>query len=93
MSTGIVVDHKETGVRYAISEHNFNDKIHKYVRDLKPGETVRGFQPKLKRPEEELKLPSTPDPASVADTTQHTDDINGVEKTEGSASAGSKGNK
>lgn len=43
---GIVVDHKETDARYAISERNFNDRIHTFVRDLKPGETVRGFNPK-----------------------------------------------
>ena len=43
--TGVVVDHKETGIRYAISEKNFNPDIHKRVRDLKPGETVLSFQP------------------------------------------------
>lgn len=48
MSNGIVVDHKESGVRYAISERNFNPKVHKKVRDLNPGETVRGFTPKGK---------------------------------------------
>lgn len=48
MSRGIVVDHKETGVRYAISEHNFNDKVHAKVRDLKPGETVIGYRPRRK---------------------------------------------
>lgn len=48
MSKGIVVDHKESGVRYAISEHNFNEKVHTRVRDLKPGETVLGFSPKGK---------------------------------------------
>ena len=26
---GIVVDHKETGVRYAVSDHNFNQKVHR----------------------------------------------------------------
>ena len=44
--SGIVVDHKEAGVRYAISERNFNEKVHVKVRDLKPGETVLGFRPK-----------------------------------------------
>lgn len=45
MSKGIVVDHKELGVRYAISEHNLNDQV-EYVRDLKPGESVRTFTSK-----------------------------------------------
>lgn len=44
-SHGIVVDHVESGVRYAISDKNYNVKLHRKVRDLKPGETVRGFQP------------------------------------------------
>jgi hypothetical protein len=42
---GIVVDHKESGVRYAISEKNFDPKAHKKVRNLKAGETVLGFKP------------------------------------------------
>jgi len=43
---GIIVEHKESGVRFAISERNFNDKVHKKVRDLKPGETVVGYAPR-----------------------------------------------
>lgn len=49
MANGIVVDHKKSGVRYAISEKNFNPKVHKKVRELEPGETVHGFQPMNKR--------------------------------------------
>lgn len=45
MSRGIIVDHKETGVRYAVSEGNYNPKVHKKVRELRPGETVQGFRP------------------------------------------------
>ena len=45
---GIVVDHKETGVRYAVSDHNFNQKVHRKVRDLKPGESVQGYRLKLR---------------------------------------------
>jgi len=48
MSKGIVVDHKESHVRFAISERNFNEKLHTKVRDLKAGETVIGFTPKRK---------------------------------------------
>lgn len=44
-SHGIVVDHKESGVRYAVSDSNYDARIHTKVRDLKPGETVRGFRP------------------------------------------------
>lgn len=47
-SHGIVVDHKETGIRYAISDHNYSPKVHEKVRDLKPGESVRTYQPRTK---------------------------------------------
>lgn len=43
---GIVVDHKGSGTRYAVSDRNYNEKIHHKVRDLRPGETVLGYQPK-----------------------------------------------
>lgn len=45
-SHGIVVDHKESGNRYAISDKNYDERVHRKVRDLRPGETVIGFQPK-----------------------------------------------
>lgn len=45
-SHGIVVDHIESGVRYAISDKNYDVTQHRKVRDLVPGETVRGFRPK-----------------------------------------------
>lgn len=45
-SHGVVVDDKESGVRYAMSDQYFNPEAHTYVRDLRPGETVRGYQPK-----------------------------------------------
>lgn len=47
-SHGIVVDHKETGVRYAISDVNYNPNIHAKVRDLKPGESVLAYRPRAK---------------------------------------------
>lgn len=43
---GIVVDHKESNVRFAISDKNYDSSVHRKVRDLRPGETVRGYQPK-----------------------------------------------
>lgn len=44
-SHGIVVDHVESGVRYAISDKNYDPKVNRKVRDLNPGETVIGFKP------------------------------------------------
>lgn len=58
MSRGVVVDHKETGIRYAVSTHNFNEKIHDKVRDLKPGESVIGYRPKPKGSREEQGSPA-----------------------------------
>lgn len=43
---GIVVDHVESGVRYAISDKNYNVKHHRKVRDLKPGESVLSYKPR-----------------------------------------------
>lgn len=51
-SHGIVVDHKESGVRYAVSDRNYNEKIHRKVRDLRPGETVLGYKPKRREASE-----------------------------------------
>lgn len=45
-SSGVVVDRKDNGIRYAVSHENFDPRVHVKVRDLKPGETVRGFVPK-----------------------------------------------
>lgn len=45
-AVGYVVDHKTSGVRYAVSPQNFNPKVHAKVRDLEQHETVRGFRPK-----------------------------------------------
>ncbi len=47
MTHGIVVQHKETKVRYAVSEANYNEKVHTKVRDLKPSESVLGYRPHL----------------------------------------------
>jgi hypothetical protein len=44
---GIVVDNKESGLRYAVSDENYDSHKESKVRDLKPGETVIGYQPKL----------------------------------------------
>lgn len=46
--SGVVVEHKRSGIRYAVSGGNFNPKVHTKVRDLKPGETVLGYVPRRK---------------------------------------------
>lgn len=43
---GIVVEHKESGMRYAISDRNYNEKIHRKVRDLRPGESRLTYRPR-----------------------------------------------
>jgi len=43
---GIVVDHVESGMRFAISDRNYNVKVHRKVRDLRPGESVLSYQPR-----------------------------------------------
>lgn len=46
MSRGIVVDHRVARVRYAIAESHFNEEVHKFVRDLKLGESVLSYRPR-----------------------------------------------
>ncbi|URC17870.1 hypothetical protein SEA_ENDOR_14 [Microbacterium phage Endor] len=68
MSKGIVVKHKETNVQFAISEGNFNEKVHEKVRDLKPGESVRTYAPRKPEPISEVVQASAtqgPKPGSV----------------------------
>lgn len=59
MSKGLVVQHKKTGNRYAVSEENFNPKTEDKVRELKRGETVRSFvaRPKPHKTETTPALP------------------------------------
>ncbi|QNL31025.1 hypothetical protein SEA_KAUALA_13 [Microbacterium phage Kauala] len=70
MANGIVVDHKESGVRYAVSEANFNEKIHTKVRDLKPSETVIGFRPKRHRAKGDAPKPTSHTEGSSPEGTQ-----------------------
>lgn len=91
---GIVVEHKENGIHYAVSDRNYNEKVHRKVRDLKPGETVRGYQPK--RPESlsdatgTQVAPSTQPqtPGSESDGSEPLAD--GAGQTEGAAPAASR---
>lgn len=70
MANGIVVDHKESGVRYAVSERNFNPKIHEKVRDLRPSETVIGFKPKSRRAKGDSPKPISHTEGSSTEGTQ-----------------------
>lgn len=89
---GIVVDHKESNVRFAISDANYNPDVHRKVRDLRPGETVRGYQPRRKG-----SLQENGDQGSGAGSQDAAGDQavvsgdSGTDKTEGSAPAGTKG--
>ena len=64
---GVVVDHKESKARYAVSLHNFNPKIHTKVRDLLPGESVLSFRPKRLDDKKNVvqTTESTTDPATA----------------------------
>ncbi|AUX83163.1 hypothetical protein SEA_REDFIELD_13 [Microbacterium phage Redfield] len=57
---GIVVELKENGIHTAISDKNFNPKLHRKVRDLKAGESVRTYAPRKPEPLSEVVEPSTP---------------------------------
>lgn len=106
-SHGIVVDHVESGVRYAISDRNYDVKVHRKVRDLGPGESVLGFQPKrrgdLGETLQDASGPlgsSAPTGASAGDQAVGSGDSpqtpggsTGHTKTEGSASAVSQDKK
>lgn len=45
---GIVVEDKETGLRYARLPENYEPQVHKKIRDLKPGESITSYQPRYK---------------------------------------------
>lgn len=42
-SHGIVVEHKETKLRYASRDENYDPSYERKVRDLKPGESLMSF--------------------------------------------------
>lgn len=68
-SAGIVVEHKESHVRYATLPEYYDEAVHVKIRDLKPGETLLGYQPKAAPAKTEKtaeaksvdKTPATPD--------------------------------
>lgn len=59
---GIVVEHKESGVRYAVSDKNFDPRNERKVRDLKTGESVLSYRPKRKSTSDEDTDPSQGNP-------------------------------
>lgn len=61
---GIVVDHVETGVRYAVSDDNYNVKIHRKVRDLAPGESVHDYRPRRRESLGDANDPNTQETAA-----------------------------
>ncbi|AXQ52878.1 hypothetical protein SEA_NEFERTHENA_14 [Microbacterium phage Neferthena] len=99
-SHGIVVEHNESGVRYAVSDRNYNPKVHKKIRDLRPGETVLGYQPKRKGAiegseggSEAVSGTGTQDADANASSSssEPVDRTAGSTQTEGSAPADAKG--
>lgn len=80
MSNGIVVQHKDSNVRYAVSRENHDEATEVFVRDLKPGETTLSYAPKLapakgeadperdeaEKAQEELQAPAITEPATSA---------------------------
>lgn len=49
-SHGIVVEHKESGLRYASLDANYDPKTERKVRDLKVGESILSYGIKEPRP-------------------------------------------
>lgn len=71
---GYVVDHKSSGVRYAVSESNYNAKVHTKVRELKQNETVLGFRPRRiekSKPQEASAPAPTPSQAPSPEGSQN----------------------
>lgn len=92
-SHGIVVEHKESGTRYAVSDRNYNPDVHRKIRDLRPGETVIGFRPKRKisAGDAEGQASGAGSPGAAGD--ESTEPQESGTETEGSSSEGTKGNK
>lgn len=88
---GIVVDHKESGVRYAISESNFREAVHTYVRDLLPRESVLSFKPKPKGTADE-EAPEQPEQHTVESLIEEysLDDLKELAREQGLPVSGTK---
>lgn len=90
MSNGIVVEGKESGVRYALREENFDPETEIKVRDLKPGETILGYQPKQATPKGDTAPTNLDESAGEAGTPSTTEP---PATTPGSKEASSKASK
>jgi len=94
---GIVVEHKESGVRYAVSDANYNPDVHRKVRDLRPGETVWSYQPRAKAPlggaqaSEDANPSGAGTPSAAGDQEVAQNDPGTDSQTEGAAAAATKG--
>ena len=66
---GIVVDHKESGVRFATLPEYYDPTVHSKVRDLKPGETLLGYQPKATPATKAERTTATSTPATDSSKT------------------------
>jgi hypothetical protein len=91
-SHGIVVEHKESGVRYAVSDKNHNPDVARKVRDLRPGETVLGFSP-LRRGSLGSLATTTPTPGGSGDQAETQVAKATDTQTEGSSAEGTKDTK
>lgn len=94
--SGYVVEHKDLpGTRYGVSERNYNPKIHKKIRDLKPGETPVGYRPRRTgalQQETQQGLGSAGGSNEAAgDAAETSASASSVNETEGSAPADAKG--
>lgn len=65
---GIVVENKDTGLRYASLDVNFDPKTERKVRDLRSGETVMSYTPRQAGP-----IGGSDDDSSAGDTLDGTD--------------------
>lgn len=97
---GIVVDNIETGMQYAISDKTYDQRIHRKVRDLLPGESRLDYAP---RRQQSLASSGGTNPSPETAGDQATDqrmaetDPSGSpqqpQQTEGSSSEGTKDTK
>lgn len=87
---GIVVEHKESGVRYAVSDRNYNPRVHRKVRDLRPGETVLGYRPRRPQGSAESSEATNPAAQPSGELEKDSKDVQKDTKTEGSAPAGAR---
>lgn len=95
-SHGIVVENKESGLRYASHDSNFDSKTERYVRDLRAGESVLAYPVKDKASYEASEAAHEEAEATLAAELAAKSESGGSEpladgstKTEGAAPAGS----